>query len=214
MSKPPLIDRVHVVTTTRRQTDRLQPFLERWAAADLDGIVADPTMRVEWGRLAENALYPANFSAGFFGYWLCGETHKKIWQDFYETGLERVLIFEDDAVVPADFGSRLRACLNELPPDWLGFWAGHWHQRQPVQVSANVVRLTRATQTHAYILNRAGIWRTFDHVCVKWNQVQDWALADLHGIDPRFYGARVPLCDVDGSPSDQVDQTAKAFRQS
>lgn len=214
MSKLPLIDRAYVVTTTRRQADRLQPFVARWAAADLDGIVADPTMHIEFGRLAENALYPANFTAGFFGYWLCGETHKKIWQDFYESGLERAMVFEDDAVVPPDFGPRLRAAMMELPADWLGLWAGYWHQRPPVPISPQLVRLTRATQTHAYVLTRAGMWRAFDHVCVKWNQVQDWALADLHGIDPRFYATREPLVNVDDSPSDQVNQTAKAAQQS
>ena len=48
--------------------------------------------------------------------------HIRTWQLAVERGLGRVLVFEDDAVLARDFGTRLAAALSEadrLPPGWL-----------------------------------------------------------------------------------------------
>lgn len=209
----PIINAVYVVTTARRRENRLVPFLTRWRAVQAASLLRDPEMRIVLGRPAETALYPPNFNAGFYGYWLCGETHKTIWQDAYEAGYGSILVFEDDALIPPHFAEATRKIVSAVPADWVGIWLGYAHKRAPVPVNDEIIRLTRATQTHAYILNRAGIWRAFDHVTVCWNQVQDWALADLHGLDPRFYAPKEVLVPDDASPSDQVSQVARFGRR-
>ena len=83
----------------------------------------------------------------------CWESHRAVAADARARGLRRVLILEDDVVFARGFGpsevARIGAALAELPPDWMGFYLGHW-ALSAVRVSPRVLRCSSVC-THAYV---------------------------------------------------------------
>ena len=63
-----------------------------------------------------------------------------------------VLIFEDDAVLDADFQSKFASFSNEVPGDWDMLYFGALHKDEPVKISEHVGRITKANSTYAYAL--------------------------------------------------------------
>lgn len=45
-------------------------------------------------------------------------SHFKAWQQLLDSQAPAIIVFEDDAPIPADFKSRLAQVLRELPPGW------------------------------------------------------------------------------------------------
>jgi hypothetical protein len=78
-------------------------------------------------------------------------------------GLRRVLILEDDVLFQSSISpatvARLGAAVTSLPPDWMGFYLGHW-ALWAYRVSRNVVR-SSSLCTHAYVASG----RLLDWLC-------------------------------------------------
>ena len=83
----------------------------------------------------------------------CWESHRAVAMHASARGLRRVLILEDDVLFPPSFSAltveRIGAALASLPPDWLGFYLGHW-ALWAYPVGRNVLRCSSLC-THAYV---------------------------------------------------------------
>jgi hypothetical protein len=83
----------------------------------------------------------------------CWEAHRAVAADARARGLRRVLVLEDDfafsrSVSPATV-ARIGAALRRLPPDWLGFYLGHW-ALWAYPVGRRALRCSSLC-THAYV---------------------------------------------------------------
>ncbi len=90
-------------------------------------------------------------TAGAFG---CLRSHVEVVQEARELGHETVLIFEDDAVLDAEFTTKFASFVRELPADWDMLYFGALHKDEPVRVSDHVYRITKGNSTYAYALKR------------------------------------------------------------
>ena len=102
----------------------------------------------------EQAIVPANWtdSPGAYG---CLRSHLEIIDEARRRGWPNVLIFEDDAALDPDLGEKFTSYFQQVPSDWEMLHFGANHMAEPVEVSANVVRITSANSTFAYALNAA-----------------------------------------------------------
>lgn len=101
----------------------------------------------------QHALVPANWtdSPGAYG---CLRSHLEIIKEARERGWPNVLIFEDDAALDPELHEKFSSYFQQVPSDWEMLHFGANHMAAPVEVSANVVRITSANSTFAYALNR------------------------------------------------------------
>lgn len=76
----------------------------------VDGALANRDALVEEGLIATDLTYPP----GALG---CALSHVRMWKLAIERS-EPITVFEDDAVVSADFGVKAPAVLREVPNDW------------------------------------------------------------------------------------------------
>jgi len=66
-----------------------------------------------------------------------------------------VLIFEDDVVFDPQLAERFDDYFERLPRDWHMLYFGALHKDEPIRISDNIVRITRANSTYAYALRDA-----------------------------------------------------------
>ena len=71
---------------------------------------------------------PPTWWTGGNGGWGCMNTHVRIWQDAFSNRHERVLIFEDDAILIDNFISLLDEFMEEVPEDWDQIYLGGQHR--------------------------------------------------------------------------------------
>lgn len=158
------------VINLRKRPDRLRRFFERLDACQW------PFPRPEVFEAIEGDTVgtPSEFKegGGAFG---CRSSHVTILQRCLMDGASNVLILEDDADIPVDFGDRWARFSEAVPDDWEGLWIGGQHIQPPAAVSAGVVRCTDAERTHAYIA-RSRFMRALH---------ERWAGSDVH-IDWRM----------------------------
>ena len=102
----------------------------------------------------QEAIVPANWSdsPGAYG---CLRSHLEIIEEARRLGWPNVLIFEDDAALDPELHEKFSSYFQQVPSDWEMLHFGANHMAAPVEVSANVVRITSANSTFAYALNRA-----------------------------------------------------------
>ncbi|HEU4933665.1 MAG TPA: glycosyltransferase family 25 protein [Pyrinomonadaceae bacterium] len=102
----------------------------------------------------QQTIVPANWSdsAGAYG---CLRSHLEIIKEARRLGWPNVLIFEDDAALDPELHEKFSSYLQQVPSDWEMLHFGANHMAAPVEVSANVVRITSANSTFAYALNAA-----------------------------------------------------------
>lgn len=100
----------------------------------------------------QQAIVPANWSdsPGAYG---CLRSHLEIITEARRVGWPNVLIFEDDAVLDPELQEKFSSYFQQVPDDWEMLHFGAHHVATPVEVSANVVRITGANSTFAYALN-------------------------------------------------------------
>lgn len=82
----------------------------------------------------------------------CLRSHLQVVCEARRTGMHSVLIFEDDVVFDSHLQEKFRAYIEQLPPRWDMLFFGALHKDEPVNVSDNIVRLTRSNSTYAYAL--------------------------------------------------------------
>ncbi len=102
----------------------------------------------------QQAVVPANWldSAGAYG---CLRSHLDVIEQARRLGWPNVLIFEDDAALEAELALKFKTYFPQVPTDWDMLHFGANHMAAPVEVSANVLRITSANSTFAYALNRS-----------------------------------------------------------
>jgi len=100
----------------------------------------------------QQVILPANWSdsPGAYG---CLRSHLEIITEARRLGWPNVLIFEDDAALDPDLSEKFSSYFQQVPADWEMLHFGANHVSTPVEVSANLVRITGANSTFAYALN-------------------------------------------------------------
>jgi glycosyl transferase, family 25 len=102
----------------------------------------------------QHAIVPPNWSdsPGAYG---CLRSHLEIISEARRLGWPNVLIFEDDAALDPELREKFISYYQQVPADWEMLHFGVNHMAAPVEISANVVRITSANSTFAYALNAA-----------------------------------------------------------
>lgn len=190
--------KIYVINLDRRE-DRLEAFLDRFEPLGLGEIERFAAV----DGTAEDV--PKEWEARGAGAWGCFLSHWRLIERAYAEGLERILIFEDDAeplYPPEEFAEALKATLAELPSDWEQFYLGceHLHGtiEPPTRISEHLVIPYNANRTHAYALTRSGMRKALDLFAdhENWHPGWhvDWAYGSLHETKQiRVYAAYPPL---------------------
>lgn len=114
-------DRIYVVSIERNVARReaLQRDLEGVSLTYIPGIdghaLSEAELREHYDDELARRTYGRSLSPGQIG---CALSHRAIYRDVVERGLERVLILEDDAVPCVENLSATGAILAQLPADW------------------------------------------------------------------------------------------------
>ena len=97
---------------------------------------------------------PANWihTRGAYG---CLVSHLEVVREGRRLGLPHVLIFEDDVVFDPQLREKFDNYFGQLPSDWHMLYFGALHKDDPIKISDNIVRITRANSTYAYVLRDA-----------------------------------------------------------
>jgi glycosyl transferase family 25 len=90
-------------------------------------------------------------TAGAYG---CLLSHVEVVREARRRGVGSVLIFEDDALFDAQLQRKFKAYIEQLPADWDMLFFGALHKDEPVRVSDNLVRISKANSTYAYALKK------------------------------------------------------------
>src|SRR5437867_11206889 len=98
-----------------------------------------------------NTRIPAGWrhTPGAYG---CLLSHVQVVREARGLGLPHLLIFEDDAVFAQDFAEKFRDRVEQVPPDWDMLFFGALHKDEPIEISENISRITKANSTYAYAL--------------------------------------------------------------
>lgn len=137
------VDAAYVITLARRP-DRLAAFCERlpvdWPLPDVQTWTAVDGQAVErpaWWQTSPGA-------------WGCYQSHAAILDHCLAKGIDRVLVFEDDATFAEDFTSRLATL--EVPDDCRQLYLGGQHLSPPERGPAGLVVGRNVNRTHAFAL--------------------------------------------------------------
>ncbi|MDT7540213.1 MAG: glycosyl transferase, family 25 [Acidobacteriota bacterium] len=94
---------------------------------------------------------PPNWS-GTPGAYGCLLSHLRAVHEARKAGARSVLIFEDDVEFDTGLRDNFRNYISQVPADWDALYFGALHMEDPVEVSENVRRISRAYSTYAYAL--------------------------------------------------------------
>ena len=90
------------------------------------------------------------------GAWGCLKSHERILEDALNDGIDRLLIFEDDAVFPDDFAEKMERFLWKVPEDWDHLYFGGEHIGTeiypPADMGDGVLACYSVNRTHAHAL--------------------------------------------------------------
>ena len=182
------LDAIHVVNLKHREDRREETRTEIQKAVDA-GIFPD-IEPVFVNRLPrEGGLVPASF--GKVAYYQTGCEHQRIMEQLFHEKRDLSLILEDDATWTPAFFERFADFWSDVQkhtPDWLALFLGGTDigGRTPTTNSDFVSLNHGSTQCHAYIVNRAGLYRLYDHVFVD-RGIIDWAYVNMMQTDKCCY---------------------------
>ena len=66
-----------------------------------------------------------------------------------------VLIFEDDVIFDEHLREKFSRCAEQVPPDWDMLFFGALHKDEPLAITDNVVRITKANSTYFYAVRNS-----------------------------------------------------------
>lgn len=92
---------------------------------------------------------PANWrhTPGAYG---CLRSHLQVVSEARRLGVPSALIFEDDVVFDPHLHTKFKSSIKQLPPDWDMLFFGALHKDEPIKISDNIARITKANSTYAY----------------------------------------------------------------
>lgn len=198
-----MFDRVVVISLARRP-DRLAEFMAR-ASAAWPGQAIEVLPAID-GREHE----PPSWWKTTPGAWGCYLSHKQAVALAVLEGVERLLVFEDDATFVPDFPARLAALPVPADADWL--YLGGQHLRRPEPVAEGLVRGVNVNRTHAYaLLGRRALaavcahlepnpkrWTARHHVDHHYGILHQARSLNVYAASPWLCGQAAGTSDVDG----------------
>ncbi|MFL5330009.1 MAG: glycosyltransferase family 25 protein [Gemmataceae bacterium] len=97
---------------------------------------------------------PPDWWAESAGAWGCYRSHLRIIEECLNSGIESVLIFEDDAIFPENLASETQTFMQNLPDDWQMIYLGGQLLREgfrpPERINEWVYKPYNVNRTHAY----------------------------------------------------------------
>lgn len=99
---------------------------------------------------------PSQYRAGRGG-WGCLRSHTEIYHRCILEGVRSVVVFEDDAFFPDDFGERVRTFMAAVPEDWQQVYFCASHTAMPRVVNSQVLQCTQVNMGTAYALQGGGL---------------------------------------------------------
>ena len=108
-------------------------------------------------------------SAGAYG---CLLSHLHVVEEARASGASSVLIFEDDTVFDPEFQQKFSEFGKQVPDDWDMLYLGALHKDQPIKLTDNISRITKANSTFAYAL-RSTVFDAFIDLNRKADNVLD-----------------------------------------
>lgn len=164
-------DRIFVVSL-RRATDRQEAIKQHFKGLEYEFFWAKDKQDFSIPELVNVGVYDEAKALQYNRYGIrklltgevaCSWSHRNIYQLMLDEGLEKVLVFEDDAVPNLTSIARLPHTIAQLPQDWellyLGFLqnediqAKHWWKKQFYKLLASMGQydwLTRAEVENLY----------------------------------------------------------------
>ena len=181
------IDAIHVVNLKHR-TDRREE-VEREIQKAVDAGIFPDIKPVFVNRLPKGGLIPLSF--GSVSFYQTGCEHQRIMEQLFQEKRNLSLILEDDAEWTPSFFAGIADFWSDVQkhaPDWLALFLGgsDVNGRTPVEGSSLVALNNGSTQCHAYIVNRAGLLRLYDHLYVD-KGIIDWAYVNMMRVDQCCY---------------------------
>jgi hypothetical protein len=161
------VDRV-VVLTLRRRADRLEDFLAQYRKSDREGLWPFPEVEVVYGVDGSRTGGPRG-RVESVGSWGCRQTHLRAWEDALTDEVERVLVFEDDAVLGMLLDGKredMFRFLEQVPEDWAMVYLGYiLHGGRPFHVDGTDAVFTPGVgglvNLQAYLLNRPSLSKLY-----------------------------------------------------
>lgn len=137
--------RTRVCINLDRRPERWQRVQERFAAHGIGGVQRFAALD------GQELVIPAHWkhTAGAYG---CLRSHLQVVEDARRLGVPSVLIFEDDVLFDDALQRKFAAGMEQLPADWDMLYFGALHKDEPIQVTAQLSRLTRSNSTYAYAI--------------------------------------------------------------
>jgi glycosyl transferase family 25 len=183
-----------------RRPDRWKRMVRRFEKHGIRDVVRFPAF--DGRRLAVPESWA--LSPGAFG---CLQSHLAIVKQARLLSYERVLIFEDDCILAADFQERFVRYAPQLPNEWDLLIFGDPRRSPPrrIRISRNVVRARSVWRTNAYAL-RSSIYEEFIALCeqglhpVDGCSVRLQMAADGYCFTPRLAGQTLADSDIDTRP--------------
>lgn len=139
----------------------------------------------------------------------CALSHRKAWELMIERGYSRILVFEDDAIIPGNFDEKVRHIMARLPDDYeivyLGcryycsnknFTEKFGHQLMdsaPKPFDEEIVKVSGSLGSHATLYTRTAIEKIIHepittHIDI---QIQNWIRSkniQTYGVNPEIVG--------------------------
>lgn len=146
------------------------------------------------------------------GAWGCMATYRRILEDALKDGVQTLLMLEDDARFPEDFGARVRNFLR-LVPDWEWVYLGgeHCGPQPPKIIRPGVVTPSQVCRTHAWALRgKRMIQRVYQHSLNVERHI-DWGLTEIQHKEPTCYCVH-PWIVPQGPNSSDIDGREHAER--
>lgn len=165
-------DRVAVINL-RRRADRLAEFQQQVRAIDW------PFRPIEVVRAFDGGSgvipCPRTFTQGG-GAWGCSLSHAYLVGQALMDGVERLLVFEDDAAFLPGFAELVRELLVRVPADWQMIHLGGQNMKPPTPLEGvdGIVRSVEVGRTHAYALQGKEIMQAWFLWCAQASVHIDW----------------------------------------
>ena len=200
------IQKVYCLTRPERQ-DRRASFQPQFDRAVQCGIFAADSLCYFSEPLREEVFVPASWRA-MPGYYAATVAHSLMLLDAWKHGYDTVIIFEDDAVMRDVFFDEFVSFYEEVQtvrPDWLAIWLGWTSHHASSPVTEKVHALHSCLGAHAYIVNRAGIWRLLDHLWCCHSLIVDWAYKSMMASDACAVAPAVMMVGTSACWSDNFE---------
>lgn len=195
---PESFDGVYVINLGRRP-DRMKGFHLRIAEARWPFAWPERFDAVDGQILTP----PESWGSNTKGAWGIAQSHRGVLRRCLDRGQKNVLIFEDDALFPADFASQVTAWLSRVPSDWDGLFLGGQHTASPVPITPEVLRCRVTVCMHAYALREPLISDLLQYLEQTQKDQCDWSFAELVSR----YRVYAPARFLVGQAADHSDNT-------